>query len=131
MAKSRAWLRRSRGASLSRKAGSCSRVSTTTISSPRLSILVTSREPLGIYGEHMFVVPTLGLPDPVGPRAARGQKRSPSEVMFLERARAARPSFATDALDQPVVAQICVRLEGLPLALELAASRARTMSRMN
>jgi predicted ATPase/DNA-binding XRE family transcriptional regulator len=95
---------------------------------PRLSILVTSREALGVYGEHVFSVPTLGLPDPVKPHPARGQPRSPSEVLFLERARAARPSFAGNPLDQPIVAEICVRLEGLPLALELAASRASTMS---
>jgi tetratricopeptide (TPR) repeat protein len=53
--------------------------------------------------------------------------RSPAERLFLERARAVRPNFASDPLDQAVVADICRRLEGLPLAIELAASRARSM----
>src|SRR5919204_460645 len=54
-------------------------------------------------------------------------QRSPSELLFLERARATRPGFASSPGDQPLVAEICLRLEGLPLAIELAASRAKTM----
>jgi len=97
----------------------------------KLTVVVTSREALAVYGEHVYGVPTLGLPD-LGNghmnRPRRATPRSPAETLFLERARAARPNFASDARDQPIVAQICLRLEGLPLAMELAATRARTMS---
>jgi predicted ATPase/DNA-binding XRE family transcriptional regulator len=94
-----------------------------------LTVLVTSREALGVYGEHIYSVPTLGLPDMADKGARRRlAQRSPAETLFLERARAVRPHFASDAHDQPVVAEICLRLEGLPLALELAASRAKAMS---
>jgi non-specific serine/threonine protein kinase len=97
----------------------------------KLSVVVTSREALAVYGEHVYGVPTLGLPElDLGQTNGlrRAAPRSPAETLFLERARAARPSFATEARDQPIVAEICLRLEGLPLALELAATRARTMS---
>jgi predicted ATPase len=94
----------------------------------RLKVMITSREALGTYGEHVYVVPTLGLPEPAAQRLPpRALQRSPAERLFLERARAARPNFASDPLDQAVVADICCRLEGLPLAIELAASRARTL----
>ncbi|HLZ27053.1 MAG TPA: tetratricopeptide repeat protein [Chloroflexota bacterium] len=81
---------------------------------PRLKVLVTSRAALDLYGEHVFGVPPLG--------------RSPAEKLFLERARSARANFAAAGPDRPIVTEICLRLEGLPLALELAASRARSMS---
>jgi predicted ATPase/DNA-binding XRE family transcriptional regulator len=89
----------------------------------RLKIFVTSREPLGVYGEHLFSVPTLGLPS-----ASQRGARSPSETLFLERAQALRSGFGARPADAAVVAEICTRLEGLPLAIELAASRARSMS---
>jgi predicted ATPase/DNA-binding XRE family transcriptional regulator len=95
---------------------------------PRLKLLVTSREALSLYGEHVDVVPTLGLPDAQQSRRSRIAQRSPAVTLFVERARAARPNFSSGAADQQVIAAICVRLEGLPLAIELAASRARTMS---
>jgi predicted ATPase len=100
-------------------------------SASHLRVVVTSREALGVYGEHVFSVPTLGLPPLVrerDSRDSRGSQASAAEVLFLERARAARPSFASDPLERPLVAEICRRLEGLPLALELAASRARSLS---
>src|SRR6266851_5494607 len=97
----------------------------------KLTVLVTSREALAVYGEHVYGVPTLELPD-LDLRHTNGRRRlaprSPAETLFLERARAARPNFANDVQDQPVVAEICLRLEGLPLAMELAATRAKTMS---
>jgi predicted ATPase/DNA-binding XRE family transcriptional regulator len=95
---------------------------------PRLRIMVTSREPLGLYGEHLYHVPTLGLPSASDGRGRRVGARSASETLFLERARAIRPGFATRPGDEALVAAICVRLEGLPLAIELAASRARSFS---
>jgi predicted ATPase/DNA-binding XRE family transcriptional regulator len=91
-------------------------------SAPRLRILVTSREPLGLYGEHLYPVLMLGLP------GAGDRRRSASETLFLERARAVRPGFAMRAGDDALIADICVKLEGLPLAIELAASRARSMT---
>ncbi|HEX8968156.1 MAG TPA: tetratricopeptide repeat protein, partial [Chloroflexota bacterium] len=93
---------------------------------PRLKLLVTSRENLDLYGEQIYRVPTLGLPS-AEPRAAARMAPSASERLFLERARAVRPGFATSPADQAIVADICIGLEGLPLALELAASRARSM----
>ncbi len=90
---------------------------------PRLVVVVTSREPLAIYGEHVYSVPPLTLP--TGSMATR----SASETLFLERARAARPTFAQDwAAERGLVAEICRQLDGLPLALELAALRARSMT---
>jgi predicted ATPase/Tfp pilus assembly protein PilF len=94
----------------------------------RVKVLITSREALGTYGEHVYTVPTLGLPDPAVQRGrTKVVQRSAAERLFLERARATRPNFASDADDQALVADICRRLDGLPLAIELAASRARTM----
>jgi predicted ATPase/DNA-binding XRE family transcriptional regulator len=98
------------------------------VAAPRLKIMVTSRESLDVYGEHVYDVHTLGLPDPTGSRRQSATSRSPAERLFLDRARAVRPNFASAPADQPVVAQICRRTEGLPLAIELAASRARTLS---
>jgi predicted ATPase/DNA-binding XRE family transcriptional regulator len=94
---------------------------------PRLTILVTSREPLGLYGEHLYSVPTLGLPAASDGRARRPGGRSASETLLLERARAIRPGFGARPADDGLVAEICLRLEGLPLAIELAASRARSL----
>jgi predicted ATPase/DNA-binding XRE family transcriptional regulator len=93
----------------------------------RLKILVTSREPLGLYGEHLYQVPTLGLPSASNGRGRRIGARSASETLFLERARALRPGFGTRPGDDLLVAQACLRLEGLPLAIELAASRTRSL----
>ena len=93
-----------------------------------LTVLVTSREALDIYGEHVYDVPTLGLPRRTPDGKTYAAQPSPSERLFLERARAARPSFASKPGDQAAVAEICLRLEGLPLAIELAASRARTLT---
>jgi predicted ATPase/DNA-binding XRE family transcriptional regulator len=95
---------------------------------PRLVVLTTSREALGIYGENVYGVPALEVPRATPRRAGR----SASEALFLERARAVRPSLgrATPA-DLSAVAEICRRLEGLPLAIELAASRTRSTSPVN
>ncbi|MBV9596696.1 MAG: tetratricopeptide repeat protein [Chloroflexi bacterium] len=92
---------------------------------PRLAVLTTSREALGVYGEHVYSVPALEVPR----AAARRAGRSASEALFLERARAVRPTLARATPDDlSAVAEICRRLEGLPLAIELAASRTRSMS---
>jgi len=99
----------------------------------RLAILATSREPLGIAGETAWRVPSLALPDLDDP-AAVGADGTPvlgscaAVQLFVERASAARPDFALTALHAPAVARICRRLDGIPLALELAAARVMALS---
>ncbi len=90
-------------------------------SSPGLRVLVTSREALRIRGERLFAVPPLTLPDDVA--SADAVERSAAGRLFVERARDARPGFELTDDDAEDVAEICVRLDGLPLAIELAAAR--------
>jgi predicted ATPase/class 3 adenylate cyclase len=93
---------------------------------PRLKVLVTSREALHVRVEHIFPVPPLQLP-------LEGQKPPPLEQLtqyeavrlFIERAQAVKPDFSVTNENAPAVAEICARLDGLPLAIELAASRIR------
>ncbi|GAB1510654.1 BTAD domain-containing putative transcriptional regulator [Actinophytocola sp. KF-1] len=93
---------------------------------PRLHVLATSREPLGITGETLWPVAPLTLP-PAGadPAEALGY---PAVRLLAERARAVRPGFAVDATTAPPMVQVCRALDGMPLAIELAAARLRTMS---
>jgi predicted ATPase len=81
--------------------------------SPRLRIVATSREPLGITGESLFVVPPLA--------------QDPAVRLFADRAAAVSPGFTVDEEDLPLVVDIVRRLDGLPLAIELAAARLRTL----
>lgn len=94
---------------------------------PRLRILATSREPLGIFGETAWRIPSLALPDPAG-GAVDEVRRSPAVRLFVDRARAARPTFDLTPKAAASVAQVCRRLDGIPLAIELAAARARVLS---
>jgi predicted ATPase/class 3 adenylate cyclase len=93
-----------------------------------LSVLVTSRSPLHVYGEHEYPVPPLDVPDParLPPLAVLSQFES--VALFVDRARAAIPTFAVTNENAPAVAEICVRLDGLPLAIELAAARIKLLS---
>jgi predicted ATPase/predicted negative regulator of RcsB-dependent stress response len=90
---------------------------------PRLTVLATSREPLRVPGEVVFRVPSLGIPDPDREEAPEELLRYEAVRLFVERACAAAPGFALDSETAPAVARICHRLDGLPLALELAAGR--------
>jgi predicted ATPase/DNA-binding CsgD family transcriptional regulator len=94
--------------------------------SPGLKILVTSREPLHLSSEHEWPVPPLELPTPdAADHAAIAQ--SASVELFVERARALKPDFTLTADNAGFVKDICIRLEGLPLAIELAAANAKLL----
>ncbi|WP_233257776.1 BTAD domain-containing putative transcriptional regulator [Micromonospora sp. S4605] len=86
-----------------------------------LRILATSREPLGIPGEVVFPVPPLALPEPGAP--AEEVAEAPAVRLFVARAQAIEPGFTVDHGNTHTIATICRRLDGVPLALELAASR--------
>jgi hypothetical protein len=93
---------------------------------PGLRVLATSREGLAVAGERLWSVPALGLPDPSsGPGASGG---SDAVRLFVERATEASSEFAFDAEDAKTVAELCRRLDGIPLAIELAAARVSAMS---
>jgi len=96
-------------------------------SCPRACLLVTSREPLGIGGEHLFRVPPLPVPpaDLTAPARLAGFE---SVQLFVERALLHRQGFALDGASAEAVAAICARLDGIPLALELAAARLGSLS---
>jgi predicted ATPase/class 3 adenylate cyclase len=92
---------------------------------PRLRVLVTSRLPLHVYGERVYEVPPFELPE-------RGQSfedisNSAAVSLFIDRARAVRPEFALNRANAPTVVAIAARLDGLPLAIELAASQVRVL----
>ena len=95
---------------------------------PELCILATSRAPLNIRGEQEYAVPPLELP-PAGPVRAHVDVATVSSVqLFIWYARQKQPSFAVTSENAPAVVDICRRLDGLPLALELAAARVRALS---
>jgi predicted ATPase/DNA-binding CsgD family transcriptional regulator len=91
-----------------------------------LQVLATSREPLNIDGEQIWRVPSLTTPEP--PDTAERVAESGAAQLFVERARAAEPAFALTSQTAPAVAQVCRRLDGLPLALELATARVGLLS---
>ncbi len=92
-------------------------------SAPQLTILATSREPLRVSGEVVFRVPSLDIPDPEHTLDPHELLRYEAVRLFVERADAVGPGFAVDGENAADVARICFRLDGLPLALELAAGR--------
>jgi predicted ATPase/class 3 adenylate cyclase/DNA-binding CsgD family transcriptional regulator len=96
-------------------------------SCPRACLLVTSREPLGVSGEHVFRVPPLPVP-PTDLSVPAQLAAFESVQLFTERAVMYRPGFALDAANAAAVAAVCARLDGIPLALELAAARLGSLS---
>jgi predicted ATPase/DNA-binding SARP family transcriptional activator len=94
----------------------------------RVRILATSRQPLGIAGEAAWPVPGLELPDELATRSAEELGRYAAVRLFTERARAVRSGFSLDSGVAGAVAGICRRLDGIPLAIELAAARTRALN---
>ena len=97
-------------------------------SCPRLRVLATSREGLGVEGELRWPVPPLNAPDPRYSFMVEELERSESARLFLARARNRAPSFAFTPGSAQAVAEVCSKLEGIPLAIELAAARVGTLS---
>ncbi|MBO0805587.1 MAG: LuxR family transcriptional regulator, partial [Nocardiopsaceae bacterium] len=105
-------------------AGTCGEFARTiTREAPGVTVLATSRQPLGVAGEEVFQLDPLPVPSP-------GGRLSPGDAadLFVQRARSAAPGFRVDDGNRSEVVAICQRLAGLPLALELAAARLRTLS---
>lgn len=94
---------------------------------PNVKFLVTSRSLIRVSGEHAVEVGPLGLPDTSRPLSARTAMSSPSVALFVERARAVKPDFAATPDNVEAISAICVALDGVPLALELAAARIRML----
>ena len=95
---------------------------------PRLKVLVTSRVPLRLRSEYEFAVSPLSLPEPSNSASVYAIAANPAVSLFLRRAQAIKPEFVLTQTNAVAVATICRRLEGLPLALELAAARIRVLT---
>jgi predicted ATPase/class 3 adenylate cyclase len=95
---------------------------------PHLKLLVTSRAPLRLVAEQEYAVQPLQLPDAEHLQGIAALSQHESVALFIERARRVRADFEVTPQNAPAVAQICVRLDGLPLAIELAAARVRTLT---
>jgi len=114
--------------------GACAALADTLLGAcPRLQILTTSREPLGVGGEAVWRVPSLPFPTAPFPTASGAPTqeallRYDAIRLFVQRARLVRPEFALSDENAPAVAQVCRRLDGIPLAIEFAAARLGMMS---
>jgi len=109
-------------------AGACAQFAASLLQScPNVKILATSWQPLGLASEAVFRVSPLPLPDPEQ-TAVEEVVQSDAVRLFLERAVAAQPAFTLATGNAPIIAEICRRLDGNPLAIELAAARARVLS---
>ena len=95
---------------------------------PSLTVLATSREPLGLQAEERYPVASLALPARAMPEDGEALARVPAVVLFCARARARDPGFDLDDANAPAVVDICRRVDGLPLAIELAAARCGLLS---
>ncbi len=95
---------------------------------PAVRMLATSREPLGVAGEVGYRVPPLTRPDPAQVRSAQQLEHFEAARLFVERAVISNPGFAVRDRDAPAVARVVHRLDGIPLAIELAAARVKVLS---
>jgi predicted ATPase/DNA-binding CsgD family transcriptional regulator len=95
---------------------------------PQLTVIATSREPLGVPGEVAWRVPSMAVAEVDGRTPTARAERSDAVRLFVERAERARPNFRMTDENATAVVQICQRLDGIPLAIELAAARIRGMS---
>ena len=95
---------------------------------PQLKLMVTTRRPLRLSGEHVFDVPPLALPDLAELPDVAALSRCEAVALFSDRARAVNADFAVTSANAPAIAELCVELDGLPLAIELAAGRAKLLS---
>jgi predicted ATPase/DNA-binding NarL/FixJ family response regulator/DNA-binding XRE family transcriptional regulator len=108
-------------------AGAAGLVAELLAASPGLTVLATSRDALHLYGEHVFRVPPMALPDQRTVANAQSLDQCESSRLFAERARASKSDFAVTDQNATDVAALCQRLDGLPLAIELAAARLRSL----
>ncbi len=92
---------------------------------PKLKLLVTSREVLRVRAEHEFAVPPLAVPDPTHLPELAQLSQYAAVALFIQRAQAVQPAFQVTPANAQAIAEICVRLDGLPLAIELAAARVK------
>lgn len=107
----------------------CAQLATTLLAACRdLRILVTSREPLGLDGEHLWRVRPLLVSPPAIASTGGGQAPTPAVQLFADRAQAVDPSFELNPTNASAIAEICWRLDGLPLAIELAARYVHVLS---
>ncbi len=104
------------------------RVAELLAAAPDLTVLATSRSALRVYGEREYPVPPLGVPDPRKPGSPQSLSQYEAVALFIERAVSVKPSFAVTNENAPAVAEISARLDGLPLAIELAAARINVLT---
>jgi len=107
--------------------GAAPLVKTLLVHAPKVTMLISSRTLLRIAGEREFAVPLLGLPDPRALPPLEQLTQYEAMRLFIERARTVKSDFAVNDDNAPAMAEICYRLDGLPLALELAAARVRLL----
>ena len=103
-------------------------VNTLLNAAPRLKVMASSREALGVKGEASYPVPSLSLPDIKHLPAIEGLSQYEAVRLFIDRALLVAPHFVVDKDNTPFIAQICYRLDGIPLAIELAAARIKVLS---
>ena len=108
--------------------GAAPEVTDLLLACPRLTVLATSRAPLRLRGERKYVVPPLNLPSSSRELPLEAMARADAVALFVRCARQVAPTFALTPANAPSIAAICRRLDGLPLAIELAAARVRLMS---
>ena len=107
----------------------CAEFTATVLQANRaVSVLATSREQLGVAGEVAWRVPSLPSPPKDEPLPVETLSQYDAVMLFVDRARRARPSFAANDANAEAIAQVCRRLDGIPLAVELAAARCRHLS---